>query len=247
VNPQHPGVSRSRRVQFVLIVSLLAAASGCHKKPDQPTQAPTTLPAAHPAAAQQPQTGIYGDTLTLIRMPDGSLTGSFAEERGEQPSFSCGFLLQSAGPLSPEHRMPVTTWWPDRELNGGKDDGVTTGTLFVQGDSVSLQLPEQAHGGCWNVEPELDHGEVTEIGAGAPHPEWKSLRVVASSRLALHHRPDANDITKAYIVRGDILALLDTTPQDGVWHHVQLVAAGGPKGTGWVLDSGLMPWSVPAH
>ena len=185
--------------------------------------------------------------LTLIQQPNGVLIGKFYEESGVGAQFSCGFLLQSTGPLSPAGELPIITWWPDRELNGGNDDEVSRGTLFVQDGSVSLKLPKSAHGGCWNVEPELNQGQQFDIGTGNPHPEWKSLRIVASNKLEFHHRPDANDFTKAYILKGDTLALLDTSPQNGVWRHVQLITAEGPKSTGWVLDSGLLPFTVPTR
>ncbi len=226
-------------------------AAGCQRAaPTKPASTPRT--SSRPAATAvsrstlpSPITGSYGDILTLVQRADGSLIGSFKEEEDPGPAFSCGFLLQSRGPLSATGELPVVTWWPDRELNGGKDDEVTTGTLFLRGDSVSLQLPKQAHGGCWRVEPELDAGELFEVGSGQLHPEWKALRVVGSDKLPFHHQPDANDLTKAYVVRGDLLALLDTAPQDGVWHHVVLITSEGPKSTGWVLESGLLPWSVP--
>lgn len=89
------------------------------------------------------------------------------------------------------------TWWPDRELHGTEDDEVTKGTLTLRNGTAFLQLPKQAHGGCWRVEPELDEGEEIEVGTAVKHPEWKNLAVVASSRLDFHHRPDANDFTKA--------------------------------------------------
>lgn len=229
----------------LLLALLLVATAGCRKAPSAGQAA--TLPVAHNSASELPEAGLYGTTLTLIRQPGGGLIGSFDESSGEQPSFSCAFLIASAGPLSPEKRMPITTWWPDRELNGGTDDQVTTGTLFFQGGVVSLQLPEQAHGGCWNVEPELDHGEITEIGSGVPHPEWKAIRVVSAHKLPFHHSPDAKDASKAYLVHGDTIAVLNEAPTQGDFQHVQLLGPEGAKGSGWILNSGLLPWSIPAH
>jgi hypothetical protein len=230
--------------------AMLAVGTGCHSSNASRTTATPVSPAPrteHPApAGGLPATGFYGDTLTLIRMPDGTLHGDFGEERGEQPVFSCGFLLQSTGPASPDGKVPVATWWPERELHGSGKDEVTLGTLILHGGSVSLQLPAQAHGGCWNVEPELDHGEEAEVGSVDPHPEWRSLRVVGQ-KLAFHHRPDANDVTKAYLVGGDTVALLDDSPGNGLWRHVQLVGWNGVRGKGWVQESGLLPWVVPSQ
>ncbi len=235
-------------IPFLFLSSFFLALTGCSQIASPANQ---TFPSSKNAgsgqrsSAEGPASGLYGSSLTLIRNPNGSVMGSFFEDAG--PAVSCSFLLQSKGSISANGEMPISTWSPDRELHRTDNDELTSGTLVFRDDIISLQLPKKAHGGCWRVEPQLDNGEVFKVGTGKPHPDWKSLRIVASGKLELHHRPDANDLTKAYVVSGDVLAVLGTMPQDGLWHHVQLTTSEGPTATGWVPDSGLLPWSVPSH
>ena len=205
--------------------------------------AATIAPSLH---AQQPTSGFYGDhTLQLVAAPDGSFTASFFDETGAS-QFTCGFLLHSDGKPSTRGVYKIITWWPARELNGGDvDDEVVRGTLTASPKGLTLQLPKQAHGGCWNVNADLDQGHPVDLDRdnSPPQPTWQSLRVVKTQRVPLRQHPDPSATPRPYIVRGDVVLV---TATQGSWLHVDYNSyTGGKTFTGWLQESDLLPTRIP--
>ena len=156
--------------------------------------------------------GIYGDgVLQLAVPPDNStITGYFFDQTGAG-QFSCGFLLYAVGPPSPDGTYKVSTWWPLHEFDPHlTDDELIIGQLRISGSSVILRLPKQAHGGCWNVNPELDQGEDVLLDRNSVEPTWHDQRVVLAQKLRLYPSPDAATPTHAYLVQGDVLNITET-------------------------------------
>jgi len=196
--------------------------------------------------AQRPTSGFYGDhTLQLVASPDGSFTAAFYDETGAG-KFSCGFLLHGDGKPSAHGVYRIVTWWPDKELNGGSDDEVVPGTLTASPKGLTLQLPKQAHGGCWNVNFDLDHGNPVDLDrdkdTSTTSTTWQSLRVVKTPRASLRPQPDTAN-TRPYIVRGDVVLV---TATQGSWLHVDYYSyTGGKTFTGWLQESDLLPVRIP--
>src|SRR5579883_3007636 len=183
---------------------------------------------------KKPVTGRY-DSVSIVVKSDGSIMGDFYDETGAG-QFSCGFLLYSDG------KYKVVTWWPFQELGIKLGDNVVWGTLRFANDALFLQLPQHAHGGCWNVNPDLDQGQEVELDLMHPHPEWREIRVVKAKRAYLHKAPDLNDHTRAYVTEGDTVFV---TEQRGKWLHVQYYTVELRESTGWVQESDLLPFRVP--
>ena len=199
------------------------------------------------AHGQTPASGFYGEhTLQLVVAPDHSFTAAFYDETGGG-KFSCGFLLHSDGHPSAPNVYTVTTWWPDKELNGGNvDDEVVSGTLTTTPTGLTLQLPKSAHGGCWNVNADLDQGHPVDLERDKDTPAtstaWQSLRVIKSARVSLRPQPNATS-TRPYIVRGDVVLV---TATQGPWLHVLYYSyMGGKSFTGWLQESELLPTHTP--
>jgi hypothetical protein len=198
--------------------------------------------------AQSPTSRFYGDhTLQLVAAPNGSFTAHFYDET-QAGKFSCGFLLHSEGHPSTRNVYRITTWWPARELNGDDvEDEVVPRTLTVSPTGLILQLPKQAHGGCWNVNFDLDQGNPVDLDRDkdtpSSFPTWQTLRVVKSPRVSLRPQPDPTTNTRPYIVRGDVIFV---TATQASWLHVIYCAAMGTKTfTGWLQESDLLPARIP--
>ncbi len=201
--------------------------------------------------AQSPTSGFYGGhTLQLVASPDGSFTAAFYDETGAG-QFSCGFLLHSDGHPSAPNVYKIITWWPDEELNHGSDDEVVSGTLTTSPTGLKLQLPKQAHGGCWNVDTDLDQGHPVDLDRDADRDKdtpatsntWQSLRIVKTERVPLRPHPDPTIKTRPYIVRGNVVLVTDT---EGSWLHVLFYSyMSGKAFTGWLQESDLLPVRIP--
>jgi len=205
--------------------------------------------------AQKPTSGFYGDhSLQLVTAPDGSFTASFYDETGNG-NFTCAFLLHGDGHPSAHGVYKVVTWWPYTDLDGTGPDEVVRGTITASPKGLTLQLPKSAHGGCMNVNRDLDEGGPIDLNrdnerdldqnhTASPAPTtWQSLRVVKTSRVPLRPRPDPTLINRPYIVRGDVVIVTDT---QGQWLHVLYYAnIGGKTFTGWLEESDLLPIHTP--
>jgi hypothetical protein len=191
------------------------------------------------AQAHKPTSGFYGDhTLQLVVAPNGSFTGNFFDETGGG-QFTCGFLIKSTSPPSGDGTYKIVSWWPAKELGEPVDDEVVNGTLRVTADSLTLQLPKDAHGGCWNVNGELNNGEPVELAVDKPEPTWKSIRVVKTKRVPLRPQPSLSATSRPYIVQGNVVIV---TEQQGPWLQVDYSSTmGGKTFTGWVQESDLLP------
>jgi len=192
---------------------------------------------------KKPITGRY-DSISIVAKSDGSIVGDFYDETGAG-QFSCGFLLYSDGRPDADGKYKVVTWWPFKELGidlSRVGDNVAWGTLRFVNDALFLQLPKQAHGGCWNVNPDLDQGQEVALDLMHPHPEWKEIRVVKAEKAYLHKAPDLNDHARAYVIQGDTVFV---TEQRGKWLHVQYYTVELRESTGWVQESDLLPFRVP--
>jgi hypothetical protein len=216
--------------------------------PARPPLAALLLCALAPITqAQTPTSGFYGDhTLQLVAAPDHSFTAAFYDETGGG-KFSCGFLIHSDGHPSAPNVYKIITWWPDKELNGGNvDDEVVPGTLTLTPTGLILQLPKQAHGGCWNVNADLDQGNDVDLDRDKDTPStsttWQSLRVIKTPRVSLRPQPNV-PATRPYIVRGDVVLV---TATQGSWLHVLYYSyMGGKSFTGWLQESELLPTHTP--
>ena len=197
--------------------------------------------------AQKIPSGFYGDrTLQLVAAPDGSFIASFYDETGAG-NFTCGFLLHSDGHASAQGIYKIVTWWPYTDLDGKGPDEVVRGTITASPKGLTLQLPKQAHGGCWNVNGDLDQGNPVDLDRDKDNPPtattWQSLRVVKTSRVPLRPRPDPTLINRPYIVRGDVVIVTDT---QGQWLHVLYYSFSTAKTfTGWLEESDLLPLRIP--
>jgi hypothetical protein len=205
-----------------------------------------SLTAALTPHAQTPTSGFYGDhTLQLVAAPDHSFTAAFYDETGGG-KFSCGFLLHSTGHPSAPNVYTITTWWPYTDLDGKGPDEIISGTLTTTPTGLVLQLPKSAHGGCWNVNGELDQGEPVDLDRDKDTPStsttWQSLRVLKSPRVSLRPQPNV-PATRPYIVRGDVVLV---TATKGPWLHVLYYSyTGGKSFTGWLQESDLVPNHTP--
>ncbi|MGA8940308.1 MAG: hypothetical protein WB439_14190 [Acidobacteriaceae bacterium] len=191
------------------------------------------------AQVPKPISGFYGDhTLQLVAAPDGSFTGSFYDET-VAGQFTCGFLIKSTTPPSKDGVYKIISWWPAKELGEPVDDEVVNGTLRVSANRLTLQLPKDAHGGCWNVNADLNNGQPIDLDRDQAEPTWKALRVVKAKRVPLLHQPTPSAPSRPYIVQGDVVIV---TGKQGSWLHIVYNAYSSSKTfTGWVQDSDLLP------
>jgi hypothetical protein len=188
------------------------------------------------ASSQTPQPGLY-DSLQLAVNPEtGVITGSFFDQTG-RGQFTCSFLLHSNGTPSADGVFRIVTWSP----NPSDDQEVVNGTLRFVGSSAVLKLPPKAHGGCWNVNPDLDHGEDTTLTFENAKP-WREERMVNASKAWFYNRPDESGKTAAYIVDGDVVAVIE---RRGDWSHVDYVGSSGKIKDGWIQSKGLSPITPP--
>ena len=197
--------------------------------------------------AQTPTSGFYGDhTLQLVAAPDHSFTAAFYDET-VAGQFTCGFLLHSDGHPSAPNVYKIITWWPSNELNGDNvGDEVVPGTLTTSPTGLTLQLPKSAHGGCWNVNGDLDQGKPVDLDRDKDTPStsntWQSLRVIKTPRVSLRPQPNI-PATRPYIVRGNVVLV---TATQGPWLHVLYYSyEGGKSFAGWLRQFDLLPIHIP--
>ena len=183
------------------------------------------LPALSAQPGTRPVAGMY-EGLMLAVAPDGRVTGSFQQAQGEGVVKQCRFLLMASSATSP---MPVTTW----------STQAFSGTLIAEADSVVLKVPRlREHPGCSSVLPPDDGQGLALDRQSEAH--WIDLRRVQAERAPLQADADKSSRARGYLVRGDIVAVLE------VRGHRMLVDYPGTKRTvrAW-LDAadteGLVP------
>jgi hypothetical protein len=199
--------------------------------------------------AQTPTSGFYGGhTLQLVASPDGSFTASFFDQTGAG-QFTCGFLLHAHPQPAAHGTFNIVTWWPYHQLHGTGDNEVVRGTLRLSDTGLTLQLPAQAHGGCWNVNGDLDQGKPVDLDRDSPDPKapavqtWQALRVITTERVSLRPQPEASAPTRPYLVRGNVILV---TASQGPWLHVAYYSYNtGNTFTGWLQESDLLPNTIP--
>ena len=183
-----------------------------------------------------PTPGIYDSLQLAVNPATGIITGSFFDQTaGGQ--FTCGFLLYSDGKPSTDGVYRIITWSP----NPGDEQEIVSGILRFVGESAVLKLPKQAHGGCWNVNPELDRGEETTL-TFETRKAWREERMIKDQKVWFYSRPDRSAKTASYVVTGDSVAVTD---RRGDWLHVDYVGSSRKTKSGWIQNDGLYPVLPP--
>ncbi|EFW77919.1 hypothetical protein ALP26_03804 [Pseudomonas savastanoi pv. glycinea] len=135
------------------------------------------------------------EQLMLAVTPDHQVEGYYAEERGEDPPFSCAFYLK--GNVEAGKDVAVSSW----------SDGAYPGTLKPSTDGVTLTIEQgQQHSGCLNVlMPDIATGlDLTQTASK----QWISLVKVKADKAWLQKTPNAKATRGAYIVKGDVVGVL---------------------------------------
>jgi hypothetical protein len=184
------------------------------------------------------QSGNYQELMLAIDPKSGTLTGYYENGTGwdpeiQGPRFSCIFYVYGK---KVGDQYKIQTWFP-----GEKNPEVITGELRFLPREKGTEFPtlllrlDQEHGGCWNVNPDLAKPEGSQLSLQNAAP-WIEVRVVQANRAHFFQKPDIAP-TKAYVVRGDGLGILEKKPG---W--VRAVYRG--KTTGWVKETDIFP-SLP--
>jgi hypothetical protein len=128
--------------------------------------------------------GIYDSVNWLLTPQRGSLRVHFLIRplAGSSHVFSFFVVMASLPPMahiSSSHGRPIQK----------NDQEIVTGILRFVGESAVLKLPKQAHGGCWNVNPELDRGEEM-IFTFETRKAWREERMIKDQKVWFYSRPD---------------------------------------------------------
>lgn len=166
-------------------------------------------------ASAEPQSLRSGKYESLLVAVDstGGFEGYFSEQSGEM--FKCSFYLKGSSVTG-----EATTW----------SSASMPGTIRMIDDGVILAIPEgRDHPGCPNVLiPEIATGvEYTKTHATA----WVSLVTVKSDKALLMASPDANAKHKAYVVKGDVVGVIEF--KEG-WAQVEFINDNDHSYKGWI-------------
>lgn len=183
-----------------------------------------------------PKPGMYDSLQLAVNPATGVITGSFFDETG-MGQFTCGFFLYSDGRPSADGVYSVVTW---TSIQGVALERAKGSLRFVNGSAL-LKLPARAHGGCWNVNPELDQGEDTLLDYQRPAP-WREERIVRDAKAWFYSRPDQSAKSAAYVVLDDAVAVLE---ERGDWLRVDYIGEYGKRRTGWMQKRSLSPLVPP--
>ncbi|OUM04885.1 hypothetical protein BW686_23950 [Pseudomonas syringae] len=189
-----------------------------------------SLCAGAPAFAQDTalHSGKY-EQLMLAVTPEHQVEGYYAEERGEDPPFSCAFYLK--GNVEAGKDVAVFSW----------SDGAYPGTLKPSPDGVTLTIEQgQQHSGCLNVLiPDIATGLDLTRTASKP---WIGLVKVRADKAWLQKTPNAKATRGAYIVKGDVVGVLAF--KDGA-AQVEFINADDRSFTGWISQDQYARLTAP--
>lgn len=175
------------------------------------------------------QSGVY-EGLLLAVSPTGKITGYYSESAEDSVKRTCTFFL--AGPVSAQQPDAITSW----------SSSVLAGHITANNTGVTLAIPDgQNHAGCMNVlMPEIATGLELET---TQQTHWQTLMQVSSPRTYLSSTPDAATRRKAWIVKGDVVGVIQT---QGGWTEVEYPVNSGKMTHGWVNSNDVQPLTPPA-
>ena len=193
------------------------------------TLAFSLLMAAVSSHASSLQSGVY-EGLMLAISPAGHITGYYAESAEGGVKRTCSFSL--SGQVSALETNSITSW----------STSVLPGQISASADGVKLTIPDgQTHAGCINVlVPEINTGLELET---TQETHWQALAQVNAERVYLSSTADVGTRRKAWIVKGDVVGVLQT--QAG-WTHIEFVSGTGKTIRGWVNSKEIQPLTPPA-
>jgi Bacterial SH3 domain len=152
------------------------------------------------------QPGQY-EQLLLAVDSDGSLTGYYHDEIGQGVwKKECGIFI--AGKSADGVSASIETF------TGG--DEVFPGRLVVVSDEIKVDIPKaRNHDGCGMMFPDDIPGgmDLTRV-LSTP---WLEIRTVSDKKVHFHSAPDEEHALKAYVVQGDVVAVV---ARQGDWLQV---------------------------
>ena len=168
------------------------------------------------------KSGAYGELRLGVDPVSHEISGAYFSATGDDgkgnPQFTCAFTLRATAANG-----PVTVQsGPDR----------LTGTLAVDGDAVTLTLPENPPG-CGNVQPFIEPVRLT-LTAAQP---WTAVRSIAADRAWFADAPDTAP-RKVYVVKGDVVVVFEAK---GKSVRAAYTGATGRTTTGWIPVADLAP------
>lgn len=189
----------------------------------------SVLMAAFSSYATTLQSGVY-EGLLLAVSPTGNITGYYSESAEDSIKRTCNFFL--TGHVSAQQPDTITSW----------SSSVLAGHIAANTAGVTLAIPDgQNHAGCMNVlMPEIATGLELER---TRQTQWQTLMKVSSPRAYLSSTPDAATRRKAWIVKGDVVGVIQTLAG---WAEVEFVARSGKTTHGWVNSNDVQPLTPPA-
>lgn len=193
------------------------------------TLAFSILMSAFSSYASSLHPGVY-EGLMLAISPAGHLTGYYAESATDSVKRTCSFSL--SGQVSALETNSITSW----------STSVLPGQISASADGVKLTIPDgQTHAGCINVlMPEINTGLELET---TQETHWQALAQANAERVYLSSTADVGTRRKAWIVKGDVVGVLQT--QAG-WTQIEFVSGTGKTIRGWVNSKEIQPLTPPA-
>lgn len=187
------------------------------------------LMAAFSSYATTLHSGVY-EGLLLAVSPTGNITGHYAESAEDSVKRTCTFFL--AGHLSAQQPNRITSW----------SSSVLPGYIAANSMGVTLTIPDgQNHAGCMSVlMPEIATGLELET---TQQTHWQTLMQVSSPRAYLSSTPDAATRRKAWIVKGDVVGVIQ---KQAGWTKVECINSSGKTTLGWVSSNDLQPLTPSA-
>jgi hypothetical protein len=184
-------------------------------------------------SAQQKNKIVSGDYEGLLIgvNSQGELTGYYNSGTGDDgygnPRFTCTFFIY--GEKETGGKYKVKTWHPEYP------DEVVEGELkYVENKGkpgVNMYLDGE-HGGCWNVAPVLkEKGGVSYDLTSAG--KWESIRMISPKRVYLFKSFDAKAPQKIYIVKNDVVRILQTK---GDLAEINFINDRGKATKGWMMS-----------
>lgn len=187
------------------------------------------LMAAFSSHADSLHSGVY-EGLMLAISPAGHITGYYAESAEDGVKRTCSFSL--SGQVSAQETNLITSW----------SSSVLSGHISATSDGVNLTIPDgQTHAGCINVlMPEINTGLELEK---TKETHWQALAQVDAERVYLSSTADVSTRRKAWIVKGDVVGVLQT--QAG-WTQIEFFGGTGKMIRGWVNSNEIQLLTPPA-
>lgn len=187
------------------------------------------LIAACSSSATPLQSGVY-EGLQLAVSPAGKITGYYSESADDSVKRTCTFFL--TGEVSAQQSDTIKSW----------SSSVLVGHIAATDSGVILTIPDgQSHAGCMNVlMPEIATGLELET---TQQTHWQTLMQVTSQRAWLSATPDIATRRKAWIVKGDVVGVIQT---QGNWAEIEYVGDSGKTTHGWVNSNDIQPLTPPA-